>query len=42
MATVGLAYLPFVIGGGLKVIYDLLLYREFKSVTPPEEQPRVA
>jgi MFS family permease len=41
LATGGLAALPFLIGGGLKVVYDLLLYREFKSVRPPEEQPRV-
>ncbi len=30
--------LPFYIGGGLKVVYDLLLYRSFKAVKPPEEQ----
>ena len=23
--------------GGLKIIYDLLLYREFRAVKPPEE-----
>jgi MFS family permease len=28
---------PFFISGGLKIIYDLLLYREFRSVRPPEE-----
>ena len=28
---------PFFLSGGLKVIYDLLLYREFRSVKPPEE-----
>jgi MFS family permease len=28
---------PFFIAGGLKIVYDLLLYREFKSVKPPEE-----
>lgn len=36
LAIPGLATLPFLIGGGLKVTYDLLLYREFKSVKPPE------
>jgi len=29
--------LPFVISGGLKIVYDLLLWREFRSVRPPEE-----
>ncbi len=29
---------PFIIAGGLKIIYDLLLYREFRSIKPPEEK----
>ena len=29
---------PFFIAGGLKIVYDLLLYRSFKSTKPPEEQ----
>jgi len=36
-ASVALAGLPFLISGGLKVVYDLLLYRSFKRVRPPEE-----
>lgn len=28
---------PFFLSGGLKVLYDLLLYREFRAVSPPEE-----
>ncbi len=28
---------PFFMSGGLKIIYDLLLYREFRAVKPPEE-----
>jgi MFS family permease len=28
---------PFFLSGGLKIVYDLLLYREFRSVKPPEE-----
>jgi MFS family permease len=28
---------PFFLAGGLKIIYDLLLFREFRSVKPPEE-----
>jgi MFS family permease len=29
--------LPFFIAGSFKILYDLLLYREFVSVRPPEE-----
>jgi uncharacterized membrane-anchored protein YitT (DUF2179 family) len=29
---------PFFIAGTLKIIYDLLLYREFISLPPPEEK----
>ncbi len=29
---------PFLIAGGLKIVYDFLLYRNFKTVKPPEEQ----
>lgn len=29
--------MPFVLGGGLKIIYDLLLYRSFQKIKPPEE-----
>ena len=29
---------PFLIAGGLKIVYDLLLYRSFKSIKPPEER----
>jgi hypothetical protein len=28
---------PLVIGGGLKVVYDLLLLKQFRHVRPPEE-----
>ena len=28
---------PLVIGGGLKIVYDLLLYRNFRHLRPPEE-----
>jgi MFS family permease len=30
---------PFFAAGSLKIVYDLLLYREFMAVRPPEEQP---
>ena len=29
--------LPFYLAGGLKILYDLLLYRSFVTVRPPEE-----
>lgn len=29
---------PFLISGGLKIIYDLSLYRSFQQLKPPEEQ----
>jgi predicted MFS family arabinose efflux permease len=28
---------PLLVGGGAKVIYDLLLYRSFRKLRPPEE-----
>ena len=28
---------PFFLSGGLKIIYDMLLFRSFRSVKPPEE-----
>jgi MFS family permease len=30
--------LPFIISGGLKIIYDLALYFNFRNVKPPEER----
>jgi MFS family permease len=40
-ATPTLINLPFFLAGGLKIVYDLLLYRAFVSVRPPEEaEPR--
>jgi predicted MFS family arabinose efflux permease len=30
--------LPFVFGGGLKIVYDLLLLAAFRAVKPPEER----
>jgi MFS family permease len=29
---------PFYLAGGLKIIYDVLLYRSFKATRPPEER----
>ena len=30
---------PLIIGGGLKIAYDVLLYRAFRHLRPPEEEP---
>lgn len=30
--------MPFVISGGLKIVYDLALYFNFRAIKPPEEQ----
>ena len=39
-ALLGLGWLsaPFFIGGVLKIVYDLALYRSFQAIEPPEEQ----
>jgi hypothetical protein len=29
---------PFFIAGTLKIVYDLLLYRQFVAIQPPEER----
>ncbi len=36
-ATAALASAPFVISGGLKIVYDLLLYRSFRRLRAPGE-----
>ncbi len=38
MQVAGLG-VPFLLGGGLKIVYDLLLLGMFRTVRPPEEQP---
>jgi MFS family permease len=40
MASAGYAALPFYLAGGLKIVYDLLVYRGFRNVRPPEERGR--
>jgi predicted MFS family arabinose efflux permease len=32
---------PLLIGGSLKILYDLALYRSFRHLRPPEEQARL-
>ena len=29
---------PIFLSGGLKIVYDLLLYRSFRGLKPPEEK----
>jgi MFS family permease len=38
LANAALLSVPFFLSGGLKIIYDLLLYRSFKAIKPPEEK----
>ena len=35
--SAGLAAVPFYLAGGLKIVYDLLLYRAFRAVRPTED-----
>jgi MFS family permease len=37
LANPALMGVPFILSGGLKIIYDLTLYREFRALRPPEE-----
>jgi MFS family permease len=38
LAIPGLLGAPFVVAGALKIVYDLLVWRGFRAVKPPEEQ----
>jgi MFS family permease len=40
VASAGFASVPFFLAGGLKIVYDLLLYRAFKSRPPGGEAAR--
>jgi MFS family permease len=40
VASASYAAVPFLLAGGLKIVYDLLLYRAFRAVKPPEERDR--
>ena len=37
LLSVSMFSAPFFLAGGLKIVYDLLLYRSFRSLRPPEE-----
>ncbi|HKE85045.1 MAG TPA: MFS transporter [Vicinamibacterales bacterium] len=41
-AQPSLIAVPFFIAGTLKIVYDLLLFRAFRALTPPEEASRKA
>lgn len=38
LGNAALLSVPFFLSGGLKIIYDLLIYRSFKAIQPPEEK----
>ncbi|MCX5908295.1 MAG: MFS transporter, partial [Deltaproteobacteria bacterium] len=38
LAHAALLSFPFFLSGGLKIVYDLLLYRSFRTIKPPEEE----
>ena len=38
--STGLLGLPFVVAGGLKIVYDCLIYLAFRHVRRPEELER--
>lgn len=38
LANAALLNIPFFLSGGLKIVYDLMLYRSFKTIKPPEEE----
>ncbi len=40
IGSVALAGIPFVLSGGLKIAYDVLLYRGFRGLRTPEEAKR--
>ena len=40
LANPALLSIPFFLAGGLKIVYDLLLYRSFRAIRPPEEVGR--
>jgi MFS family permease len=37
LGIAALASVPFLLAGSLKIVYDLSLYRSFRSIKPPEE-----
>jgi predicted MFS family arabinose efflux permease len=39
-AVPALSSIPFLVSGGLKILYDLALWRDFRKLRPPEEAGR--
>ena len=42
LVAASLTNAPLIVGGLVKVVYDLLLWQQFRNVRPPEEQPTPA
>ncbi len=42
LAQASLLNVPFYLSGVLKIIYDLMLYRSFRAISPPEEKKKVS
>lgn len=40
LVAASLTSAPLIVGGIVKVVYDLLLWQQFRNVRPPEEQPQ--
>jgi hypothetical protein len=38
LANAALMNVPFFLSGGLKIVYNLMLYSSFKAIKPPEEE----
>ena len=38
LANAALINMPFFLSGGIKIVYDLMLYRSFRAIKPPEEK----
>jgi len=38
LASAGWMSAPFFLAGSLKILYDLLLFRSFAALRPPEEK----
>ena len=42
LVAASLTSAPLIFGGLVKIVYDLLLWQQFRNLRPPEEQPRAA
>ncbi len=39
LLSASLISMPFFLSGGIKIVYDLMLYSSFRAIKPPEEKP---